>query len=346
MELRLLCVDSGATIEAAMKKLDESARKILFVLDGERLVATLTDGDVRRHLLSGGTLNDNVMVAANQNPRSATSIAQARNILNNTRFQAIPLTDKAGRLISVVMDDQVIYDESLQMHTPVVIQAGGKGTRLEPFTKVLPKPLIPVGDLPILEHIMKEFEQYGCEDFHLIVNHKKQLIKAYFAESSRNERTKFYDEDKPLGTGGGLSMLKGKITETFFLTNCDILIRTDYQELLRFHKENKNAVTMVCAHKKVTIPYGVVEVGEDNVIKEMREKPSFSFLTNTGFYVVEPEVLEDIEDDVAIGFPDIITRQQQKGRKTAVFSVAEEDWMDMGQLEELEEMRQRLEQNT
>lgn len=345
MELNLLCIEASATIEHALRRLDSSAQQILFVVENEKLLAALTDGDVRRYLLAGGTLSANVMVAANRSPRAVQSLAQAKQILRTTRLRAVPVVNRDMVLLSVVMADRVVSNGKKQQDIPVVIMAGGKGTRLEPFTKVLPKPLIPVGDTPIIEHIMAEFEQYGCRSFHLIVNHKKELIKAYFSESERNQQIIYYDEEKPLGTGGGLCLLKGKVKETFFLTNCDILIKADYQELLRFHKENHHAVTMVCANKNVTIPYGVVETGENSLIEEMREKPNFSFLTNTGFYLVEPEVLDDIEDDVSIGFPDIIARQMAKGRKAAVFAVAEDDWMDMGQLTELEDMRERLEKN-
>ncbi|MBS1368008.1 MAG: NTP transferase domain-containing protein [Oscillospiraceae bacterium] len=205
-----------------------------------------------------------------------------------------------------------------------------------------PKPLIPVGDLPIMEHIMRQFRQYGCTEFHGIVNYKKQLIKAYFSENEEHFNTIWYDEDKPLGTGGGLNLLKGKLSGTFFLTNCDLLIFTDYEKLLRFHRESGSAVTMVCAEKRVTIPYGVVETGEGGVITAMREKPAFQFLTNTGLYLVEPEVLDDIGEDEVIGFPDIIERQRRKGRRVSAYTVGEEDWLDMGQLDELEKMRERL----
>ena len=145
-----------------------------------------------------------------------------------------------------------------------------------------------------------------------------------------------------MGTGGGLSLLKGKLSGTFFLTNCDLLIFTDYEKLLRFHRESGSAVTMVCAEKRITIPYGVVETGEGGVITAMREKPAFQFLTNTGLYLVEPEVLDDIGEDEVIGFPDIIERQRHKGRRVSAYTVGEEDWLDMGQLDELEKMRERL----
>ena len=228
------------------------------------------------------------------------------------------------------------------LNIPVVINAGGKGTRLDPFTRVLPKPLIPVGDLPIIELIMKEYQSYSCEVFHIIVNYKKELMKAYFADNERYYNITWYDEEKPLGTGGGLGLLKGKLTDTFFFANCDVLLTTNYESMIKFHKENGNIITMICAYKNISIPYGVIEMGLHGSIEKMKEKPSISFLTNTGIYIVEPEVIDDIEEGIPVGFPDIIEMERLKGKKVSVFPVSGNDWMDMGQLPELEKMRIKL----
>lgn len=167
-------------------------------------------------------------------------------------------------------------------------------------------------------------------------------MKEYFAENDNNYNITWYDEEKPLGTGGGLSLLRNKLTDTFFFANCDVLLTANYENLVKFHKENKNLITMVCAYKNMNIPYGVVEMGINGLIEGMKEKPLMSFLTNTGIYVVEPEVINDIDDAVSLGFPDIIEQERQKGKKVAVYPVSENDWMDMGQLPELEKMRLKL----
>ena len=343
MDFRSLCILETETIRVALERLNRTAQKILFIVDaGGRLLAALTDGDVRRHLLAGGTLEDAVSASGNHHPIIAHSREEALRLLAQRSCIAVPVVDENGHLSDVVVSGPPVSEQCAALGIPVVIMAGGKGTRLEPYTKILPKPLIPVGDLPIMEHIMRQFRQYGCTEFHGIVNYKKQLIKAYFSENEEHFNTFWYDEDKPLGTGGGLSLLKGKLSETFFLTNCDLLIFTDYEKLLRFHRESGSAVTMVCAEKHVTIPYGVVETGEGGVITAMREKPAFQFLTNTGLYLVEPEVLDDIGEAEVIGFPDIIERQRRKGRRVSAYTVGEKDWLDMGQLDELEKMRERL----
>ena len=343
MDFRSLCILETETIRVALERLNRTAQKILFIVDaGGRLLAALTDGDVRRHLLAGGTLEDAVSAPGNHHPIIAHGREEALRLLTQRSCIAVPVVDEDGCVTDIVLEEDERTEPCAALGIPVVIMAGGKGTRLEPYTKILPKPLIPIGDLPIMEHIMRQFRQYGCTEFHGIVNYKKQLIKAYFSENEEHFNTFWYDEDKPLGTGGGLSLLRGKLSGTFFLTNCDLLIFTDYEKLLRFHRESGSAVTMVCAEKHVTIPYGVVETGEGGVITAMREKPAFQFLTNTGLYLVEPEVLDDIGEDEVIGFPDIIERQRRKGRRVSAYTVGEKDWLDMGQLDELEKMRERL----
>jgi NDP-sugar pyrophosphorylase family protein len=203
--------------------------------------------------------------------------------------------------------------------------------------------LIPIGEIPIVEHIINRFHKLGSKEFHLIVNHKKNMIKAYFNEIDKEYSIDYADEEEPLGTGGGLSLLKGKINSTFILSNCDILIEEDYEKIYKFHVQNQNLITMVCSLKNIRIPYGVIEISENGEIESMKEKPEFSFLTNTGMYIVEPKIIQDLEENKKVGFPDIIEKYKSKGEKIGVFPIGENSWLDMGQLDEMEEMRRRLE---
>lgn len=331
------------TLAHAMQEIDSNASGILFLVDEHmRLVACITDGDIRRFLLSGGKLDAPAIQAANRNPKTACDLEEAKKLYHKKNFIVIPIVDPSGVIIDFYNGNGSSVKDRPALNIPVVINAGGRGTRLDPFTKVLPKPLIPVGDLPIIELIMKEYQTYSCNDFHIIVNYKRELMKAYFADNEKKYDITWYDEDKPLGTGGGLSLLKGKFNGTFFFANCDALLTANYERMLQFHRDNGNVITMICAYKTLNIPYGIVEIGLNGKIDKMQEKPTMSFLTNTGIYIVEPEVVEDIEKDTPIGFPDIIEMERRKGKKTAVFPVSENDWMDMGQISELEKMRKRL----
>lgn len=332
------------TVSEAMQKIDINSNGILFLVN-ERGILTfcITDGDIRRYLLAGGEMSGAAIDAANKHPKKAQTIDEAKNLYHKKYWVAIPVVDADGKLLDVYTGEAGVTQHTHNpLNLPVVINAGGKGTRLDPFTRVLPKPLIPVGELPIIEHIMKEYQSYSCDEFHIIVNYKKELMKAYFADNENHYHISWYDEENPLGTGGGLSLLRGKFDSTFFFANCDALLTANYESMVNFHKENGNVITMVCAYKNINIPYGVVEMGINGSIKGMKEKPLMSFLTNTGIYIVEPEVIDDIEDDVAIGFPDIVEREREKGKRVAVFPVSENDWMDMGQLPELEKMRIKL----
>jgi dTDP-glucose pyrophosphorylase len=336
-----LIIRDNISICDAMRIIDKSDYKILFVTKDGKLYGTLTDGDIRRYLFNGGSLQGVAAEAANNTPKVACSLSQAAELYNRLYYIAIPIVDSNGIILDIYFGEESPKIKK-KIQVPVVINAGGKGTRLDPFTRVLPKPLIPVGELPIIEHIMQRFKEYGCHDFSMIVNYKKELIKTYFKECDNQYSISWYDEDMPLGTGGGLSLLKGKMKETFFFTSCDTLLMADYESMLRFHRENGNAVTMICAWKNLTLPYGIVEMGNGGIIEEMREKPELSFLTNTSIYIVEPSVIEDIPVETSITFPEIIQMQINKGRKAAAYPVSESEWLDMGQISELEKMRERL----
>ncbi|MCR5768063.1 MAG: NTP transferase domain-containing protein [Lachnospiraceae bacterium] len=343
LELQKFIGNDRMTVSETMQKIGGNTCGVLFISNSHnKLLGCVTDGDIRRFLLAGGQMTDCVINAINSKPKVAKSVEEAKKMYHQKYVVAVPIIDKDGKIVGIYSDNEVFQKKHNAINIPVVINAGGKGTRLDPFTRVLPKPLIPVGELPIIEHIMKEYQSYCCDEFHIIVNYKKDLIKAYFADNDNHYNITWYDEEKPLGTGGGLSLLRGRFNDTFFFANCDALLTANYESMLHFHKKNENVITMICAYKNINIPYGVVEMGVNGSIEEMKEKPLISFLTNTGIYIVEPEIINDIEDGVPMGFPDIIELERKKGKKVAVFPVNEKDWMDMGQLPELEKMRIKM----
>ena len=335
------------TIATAMQRLDEVSIKILFLIDENRkLIATLTDGDIRRALLNGYSLADHVIDVANMNPRvlkAEDDIKKAADYIKN-RIVAVPRIDEHGRLLSLIICERgrSFVDATDRFNLPVIVMAGGKGTRLYPYTKILPKPLIPVDDIPISERIINSFIKYGCSRFYMVVNYKKNMIKSYFADSEHGNLIEFVDETTPLGTGGGIKLLEGKIDGTFILTNCDILIEENLHDIVKHHKNNNNVVTMVCSLKNYTIPYGVVKFEEGGEISSFEEKPKMSFFTNTGYYILEDKVLGYIEENESIGMPDIIDRVRQDGLKVGIYPISENSWLDMGQFDTMEGMERRL----
>lgn len=344
MDINELLIEEDWTMLQVMERLDITSKRVLFVAENGVLTAAVTDGDIRRWIMAKGNIDAKVKDFANYNPKFIyeEDEALAEQYMKKSLVGALPIVDKDKRIISIAFLSEKDAKSNKQLNIPAVIMAGGLGTRLYPYTKILPKPLIPVGELPIAEHIINRFKAYGCNSFYLIVNHKKNMIKAYFNEIERDYELTFVDEEKPLGTGGGVSLLKGKINSTFILTNCDILIDEDFEKIYSYHKESKNLITMVCSLKKFTIPYGVVEIGENGDIVELKEKPEMSFFTNTGCYIVEPSIIYELEENCSIGFPEIIERYKNQGCKIGIYPIRESSWMDMGQLEALNEMRKRL----
>lgn len=347
MDIKDLIVDEECTMLECMALLDKAAQKVMFVHREGRFVAAVTDGDIRRWILKKGSLDAKIKDMANYSPRflHVKDKSRAKEYLKKWSVEAIPILNNNDKIVSIVFRHAGEIKNNSKMTTPVVIMAGGLGTRLYPYTKILPKPLIPIGEIPIAEHIINRFNSYGIDTFFMIVNHKKNMIKAYFNEIEKKYKIFYVDEEQPLGTGGGLSLLKGKIATTFILSNCDILIEDDYEKIVSHHKEKGNLITMVCSLKKTVIPYGVVEISESGEIDSMREKPELSHFINTGVYVVEPKVIEELEKDKPVGFPEIIEKYKAVGEKIGVYPVSENSWLDMGQLNELDEMRKRLEGN-
>lgn len=347
MNVKDFLIEENSSMLEAMKELDKVAKKVLFVVKSNRFVGAITDGDIRRWILKKGNLDARVRDIANYDPKFIyeKDRRSAKEFMKSHSIEALPVLNEEEDIVSVILWNDEEIEQEKKLDLPVVIMAGGLGTRLYPYTKILPKPLIPIGEIPIVEHIINRFNKYGSDQFHLIVNHKKNMIKAYFNEINKNYQVGYVDEDQPLGTGGGLSLLKGKVDSTFILTNCDILIEEDYEKIFNYHKSERNLITMVCSLKNVKIPYGVIEINETGEIDEMREKPEFSFFTNTGMYIVEPRVIDELEENQAIGFPDIIEKYKAMGEKIGVFPISENSWLDMGQLDEMEKMRRRLERD-
>ncbi len=349
MNIQDIIINEEISVRQAAKVLDKTAKQVLLITEDNKLKAVLTDGDIRRWILKSGDLSAPVKEIANYSPKYITETERykAKRLMKEYSISSIPVVSIEGEVKSIIFWndlDMSSVEKKPSLDIPVVIMAGGLGTRLYPYTKILPKPLIPIGDIPIVERIINRFKGFGCNEYYLTVNYKKNMIKAYFEEVVKNYNIYYIEEDKPLGTGGSLYFLKDKIKSTFFVSNCDILIDSDYEAMYDYHKENKNFITMVCAVKNMVIPYGVVNLNSEGNIQSMVEKPEYSFLTNTGMYIIEPEALQLIKEDTFIHLPDIAKECMDKGMKVGVYPITERAWMDMGQPDEMEEMMKRLEE--
>lgn len=352
MDIRDYIVEENTSVIDTMKQINSGARGIAFVCQGTKLCAVVTDGDIRRHILRGGDLEQRVCEIAQRTPifLTADQAERAVNVMRSRSITAVPIVNEQKEIIEIRFWRDIFRDmeESGQpkqyrnLAISLVIMAGGKGTRLRPYTDILPKPLIPVGDKTITEHIMDRFAVYGCEQVMMIVNYKKDFIKAYYADNEVHRDITFVEEEEYLGTGGGLRLLANKVEDTFFMSNCDILVDADYADIFDYHKQSGNIVTVVCAEKKFEIPYGTVKLGQDNRIVALEEKPKFDYCVNTGFYVIEPAFLERIPRNTFIHITDIIEMCIAEGDKVGCYLISDDAWMDMGQFDELDKMKEHM----
>ena len=342
-------IPPDSTVVDVLHKLDQNGKRILFVTDaGRRLLGVLTDGDIRRFLIKTGELRGTAGRVMNREPKVIyrKELSLAEEFMRQHTITALPVINETGILTDIVFREETggpdtAPSRSLQ-GTPVVIMAGGKGSRLYPFTKILPKPLIPVGGIPIMERILNRFRDFGVRDFFVTVHYRKNMIKSYFAESNTDCRLSYVEEEKPLGTAGSLRLIRPEFTEPFIVTNCDILIHADYSDIFQYHKDSGNELTIVTALKNIVVPYGVVHSSENGAICSMEEKPRLSYFVNTGMYLLNPALLKEIPENTFFHMTDLAGQLMQKKRKIGMYPISEDSFLDMGEFEEMRRMEKKL----
>lgn len=337
-----ICIASGSTILAALKQMDASRHKLLIVAQDDKYINLISIGDIQRAILKGvdlstpldGILRYDTKVAKTSQPRE-----EVEQYVKEHKNEFMPIVDRENNIVDVVFWDDLFHTRvgrrTEDFNLPVVIMAGGQGTRLRPLTNVLPKPLIPIGEQTMMEDIMDRFVECGCKDFYVSVNYMADFIRHYFDNFSKhNYHIEYFQEDKPLGTAGSLHLLKGKINDTFFVSNCDSILDEDYGEILRYHRENKNEITVVSVMKSMYIPYGTLETGEDGLLKSIQEKPELTFKINTGMYILEPNLLKEIPSARVYHITYLIDKLVKEGRRVGVYPVNEGSWTDVGNWDE------------
>ena len=238
--MKNVIINLDISIKDAFQIISKTGEKCLIITEENgKLLGTLSDGDLRKAILGGSDINTSIRKVFNPRPftfrEGKFSKAEVKKIFLENRFDLIPIVDQKDKVVDILVWDKIFKNDGQSKHqklnVPVVIMAGGRGTRLDPFTKVLPKSLVPVHEKPIIEHIIERFTALGCSDFHLTVNYKGRILKAYFEELQPDYEINFVEEQTPLGTAGSLRFLDGKFNQPFFVTNCDIIIKTDYTSL-------------------------------------------------------------------------------------------------------------------
>ncbi|MCC7073394.1 MAG: nucleotidyltransferase family protein [Deltaproteobacteria bacterium] len=330
-------VPSGATLRKAVEILDKAGFGVaILVGDRSELVAILTDGDVRRWILRGCGLDVPVLDAANRTPivASPTTLREEIRALMRSRenpVNQLPIVDADGELQGLLLRAD-LEGEDEAVHA--IVMAGGFGTRLRPLTDATPKPMLPIGGKPLLEHIVSDLAAAGIRDVSLTTHYQAEQIESHFGDGSAfGVDVRYVTETQPLGTGGALSLVDSG-SRPLLVMNGDILTRVDYRALVSFHREQSADATIAVRNYEVCIPYGVVE-RDGTEVRALREKPTVGFLVNAGIYLVESAVQRTVPQGVRIDMPQIIERVIAGGGKVVTFPIREY-WLDIGRLEDYE----------
>jgi dTDP-glucose pyrophosphorylase len=329
---------SDSTLLDALKKMDLIDRKLLIVLKDKKFFGLISAGDIQRAIIQNKPLSLNISEIMRKNILVASpedSFESIKKLMFDFRMELCPVVNGNHEIVKVFFWEEVFINNDLQPNhkfdLPIVIMAGGIGSRLRPLTNILPKPLLPIGDRTIVEHIFSRFSKHGSNTFYLSVNYKSDLIRFYLENQKLPYDFSFFEEKKPLGTAGSLSLLKGRINSSFFVTNCDILIDQDYSEILDYHRMNENEITIVSALKHISIPYGTIETSIDGILVSLQEKPELTFKINSGMYLLEAHLLDEIPTDEFFHITHLIENVQKRQGKVGVFPVSEKSWRDIGQ---------------
>lgn len=339
-----IIIYKNESVKTALKKLDRSAQKVLIVMDTERvLLGTISDGDIRRYILKGESLDKSVDNVYNTKCTSfkenCVFEAEVKRIFVEKKIGLIPVVDEKNKVISYLTWSELLnsQDRCNSFHTnkniniPVVIMAGGKGSRLEPFTNIFPKALIPVGERTIMEMIIDGFKIFGIDQFYITLNHKGAMIESYFSSIDKNYNLDYVREDNFFGTAGSLKLLQNRIKENFIISNCDIIVKADYDDVLNFHNKNSAYLTILSSIQHHKVPYGVVSFKNGGEVTNITEKPEYTFTVNTGVYVLNSDALEYIPSNTQFDMTDLIKVLLEKNKRVVTYPVNENDYIDIGQ---------------
>lgn len=337
-DISKIIISPSTTLLSALKTMDDRKVKTLFVFEGSHFEGLFTLGDVQRAIIKNISLErevGNILDHHKIYGYKSENESNIREKMRSIRAEVMPILDDNGEIIDIWFWDEIFNeqepDSRPKIDLPVVVMAGGKGTRLKPITNVIPKPLVPVGDKTILEVIMDQFESIGCHKFYMSVNYKADMMKYYLSQLDHQYDIEFFMEDKPLGTIGSVSLLKGKITTPFFVSNCDSINEQDYRDVWDYHVNNHNDMTIVTMIKSFKIPYGVIETGEGGLMTALKEKPEQNYQVNTGVYILNPDLINEIPEGEFFHITHLMEKVQSRGGRVGCFPVSEHSWKDMGE---------------
>jgi len=333
-----LLIKPTLSLKVALKQIDQSGLQVLIVVDEEdRILGIVTDGDIRRAIIKGLDFKIPIRDIMTKNPIAISyksNKEEALQLMRKYEIRHIPVVDEKNKIIDIFLWKDFLKNGEVVCaikSVPVIIMAGGKGKRLDPFTKILPKPLISIDEKPVIEVIMDNFKKYGFNKFIIALNYKAEMIKMYFAENPNNYQIEYIQEKDFLGTIGALSLIEEKVDDTFIVSNCDVVIDANYDDLLKYHKQNNNQITVLGVSRNINIPYGILNMKNACAdFEEIIEKPDYHFIVNSGVYVLEQEIIDLIPKNQLTDMPDLLMLAKKKGFKIQVYPV-NCSWFDIGE---------------
>ncbi len=340
-------ISPDAQIFDAIRIIDEAAAQICLVVDNQnKLLGTITDGDIRRGILRRLELSEPVSKIMNKEPKvtdCGTGAEEILAIMTKLQIHQIPVVDEVGVVVGLDTVDELVRLNRNHANW-VVLMAGGDGERLRPLTEDLPKPLIPVGRKPVLETILENFISQGFSHFYISVNYKSDMIKAHFGNGDRwGVEIQYLQEDERLGTAGALSLIRDIPTAPLLVMNGDLLTRVNFQSMLEYHLEQSSSATMAVREYDFQIPFGVVNI-DGSSITSIDEKPTHRFFVNAGIYVLEPRVLENLASGMYKDMTDLFQILIDDQQQTSVFPVREY-WLDIGRHDDLDRANLEFDEN-
>lgn len=328
-------INPDASVKEALEIIDNGGMQIALIVDkNDTLIGTLTDGDIRRGLLKGLDLNSSIESIIFKAPTIAKISDTKEEILNlalSKKLHQIPIVNHNGKILGIQEIEELIKPKNKT--NKVILMVGGLGTRLRPLTENTPKPMLKVGNKPILQTIVEKFAEYGYINIVMCVNYKSHIIKDFFGDGSDfGVRIEYILEEQRMGTAGALSLLKERPTEPFFVMNGDLLTNINFEHLYDYHLSNNSMATMCVREYDFQVPYGVVNI-ENSKIKSIEEKPIHRFFVSAGIYMLSHEVLNDIPDNEFYDMPTLFEKLINKNKNVISFPLREY-WLDIGKLEE------------
>ena len=313
-QIRSIIIPLSTSFKEAIKVMDSGGLQVVLVDDNtSRLIGIITDGDLRRAVLGGIKLSESVEVLVKKDFCSVTSedLNNYQSIKKLSQFTHIPVLSDDRKVVGLLVEKHLRFkpDEVVQKNdTPVIIMAGGVGSRLAPFTKILPKPLLPVGEETIIERILGSFKSQGFWNFVVILNYKRELIRAYFAEIDKSFQITFVDESTFLGTAGGLAHIASLIKGDFILSNADILLDIDFLEALQFHTKSNSTATIITVDSVTSVPYGVIECDDADQVIALQEKPNITHSIVSGVYLFSRDVFGYLSEGDPMDMDELLNR--------------------------------------